>query len=117
VRVVLSFDTRSTLFDRGNRVTANRLLASGVRVYVIPGTTHAKAVSVDGVWAYTGTANFDPLSLRRNRELGLALTGAAVSRIDAGLFLPAFRPDWELTAPLPVSPLDRLCALVAATVG
>lgn len=117
VRVVLSFDTRSTQFDRGNRVTANRLLAAGVRVYVVPGVTHAKAVSLDGVWAYTGTANFDALSLRRNREFGLALTGAAVGRIDGSLFLPDFRPEWELTAPLPVTVMDRVYAMIASAGG
>jgi len=36
--------------------------------------THVKAVAVDGVWAYVGTGNLDPLSLRHNFELGLAIS-------------------------------------------
>ena len=54
-------------------MTANRLLRAGVRVYLYPGMTHVKATTVDGLWAYLGTGNFDALSLRHNRELGLAV--------------------------------------------
>jgi cardiolipin synthase len=116
VRAVLTLDTETGLYDRSNRVTANRLLAAGVRVYLYPGVTHVKALAVDGVWAYTGTANFDNLSLRHNRELGLAVTaGPAIQEIEEQLFLPDFCPAWELTAPLKLSPLDYLYEFIAAT--
>ncbi len=48
-------------------VTANALLASGVRVFIYPGMTHVKAMIVDG-WACLGSANFNKLSLRSNLE-------------------------------------------------
>jgi phosphatidylserine/phosphatidylglycerophosphate/cardiolipin synthase-like enzyme len=115
VRAVLTLDSGSTTFDHANRVTANRLLKAGVRVYLYPGKTHVKAVAVDGVWAYTGTGNFDSLSLRRNRELGLAVVdGPLVRELEERLFLADFRPEWELTEPLPLSPLDYLYELLAA---
>ena len=60
----------SPVYDHSNRVTANRLLKAGVRVYLYPGMTHVKALAVDGVWAYTGTGNFDTLSLRAARSSG-----------------------------------------------
>ncbi len=114
VRVVLTLQTGTGVYDRANRVTANRLLAAGVRVYLYPGVTHTKALSADGVWAYTGSGNFDPLSLRHNREIGLAISGGpAVAEVEARLFQPDFNPAWELTAPLPVSPLDYLAEMVA----
>jgi cardiolipin synthase len=114
VRVVLTLQTGEPVYDRANRVTANRLLAAGVRVYLYPGVTHAKVLSVDGLWAYTGSGNFDPLSLRHNREMGLAISGGpAVAEVEARLLLPDLDPAWELTAPLPVSPLDYLADLVA----
>ena len=114
VRAVLTLNSDSPVYDRANRVTANRLLRAGVRVYLYPGMTHVKALAVDGVWAYAGTGNFDNLSLRHNRELGLAVSGGpAVQEIEDRLFLPDLNPAWELTGPLPLSPLDYLFEIVA----
>jgi phosphatidylserine/phosphatidylglycerophosphate/cardiolipin synthase-like enzyme len=102
--------------NRANRAVANRLLKAGVRVYVYPGMTHAKALAVDGVWAYCGTGNFDPLSFRHNRELGLAVGGGPfIAELEDRLFLADFRPEWELTEPLPVTAFDRLLDFLAGT--
>lgn len=115
VRAVLTLRSESSICDRSNRVTANRLLRAGVRVYLYRGMTHVKALAVDGVWAYIGTGNFDPLSLRHNRELGLVVSaGPAVGEIEGGLLEPDFRAEWELTGPPPVSALDYLCEMIAA---
>ena len=102
------------MYDRANRVTANRLLRAGVRVYLYPGMTHAKAAVIDGCWAYVGTGNLDPLSLRHNHELGLAIAaGPVIEDLEQRLFLPAFQPEWELHDPLPVTLGDYVCELVA----
>lgn len=115
VRVVLSVHTTTDMHNRANRVLANRLLRAGVRVYLYPGMTHVKAVSVDGVWAYLGTGNFDPLSLRHNNEIGLAIHASPVIReLEECLFQRDFRPQWELTQPLPVSIKDHLAELLAS---
>lgn len=107
VRVVLTIHSDSLFVDRANRVIANRLLREGVRVYLYPGMTHVKATVVDGCWAYLGTGNFDALSLRYNRELGVAIaTGAVITALEENLFLPDFRPEWEMSEPLPLSPAD-----------
>jgi cardiolipin synthase len=118
VRVVLTLESDSDFYDHANRVTANRLLREGVRVYLYPSVTHVKATAVDGVWVYTGTANFDNLSLRRNRELGLAISaGPAIEELEERLFWADFRDEWELTEPLPVTSLDRLYELLMTAVG
>jgi cardiolipin synthase len=118
VRAVLTIQSDSPLYNSSNRVTANRLLKAGVRVYLYPGMTHVKALAVDGLWAYTGTGNFDSLSLRRNRELGLSINaGPMVQEIEERLFLPDFKPEWELTEPLPVTPLDYILELIACSVA
>jgi cardiolipin synthase len=118
VRVVLTLTSDSKTYDHSNRVTANRLLKAGVRVYLYPGMTHVKAVAVDGVWAYTGTGNFDTLSLRHNRELGLAISaGPVIRELEERVFHPDFRPEWELTEPLPLSPLDYFYEFLAATIA
>jgi cardiolipin synthase len=107
VRVVLTLDTPTPALNHANRVIANRLVRAGVRVYVYPIMTHVKAAAVDGCWAYLGSGNFDPLSLRRNYELGLILqAGPILANIEQCLFQADFRPEWELHAPLPVKPGD-----------
>jgi cardiolipin synthase len=109
VRVALTLSCGTGLVNSTNRVTADRLLRAGVRVYVYPIMTHVKAAAVDGCWAYIGTGNFDPLSLRWNRELGLTIQQSPlVGEIETRLFDPDFRPEWELRQPLPVSIGDYL---------
>ncbi len=114
VRAVLTIHSNSDLFNRVNRATANRLRAAGVRVYLYPGMTHVKAAAVDGCWVYVGTGNFDPLSMRHDRELGVAVSaGPVIAELEERLFRPACRDDWELKEPLPLSLCDRAWELLA----
>lgn len=107
VRVVLTLSCCCNVVNRTNRVVANRLLAAGVRVYVHPGMTHVKAAVADGRWAYIGTGNFDPLSLRHNRELGFSVSaGPLIGEVEQGLFGTDLCPAWELKKPLPVRAQD-----------
>jgi cardiolipin synthase len=116
VRAVMTLADDSEAVNHANRVVANRLLRAGVRVYVYPGTTHAKALAVDGVWAYAGSGNFDPLSFRHNRELGLAIGGGPIiAEMEDRLFRADFRPEWELTEPLTVTAFDHLLDFLAGT--
>jgi phosphatidylserine/phosphatidylglycerophosphate/cardiolipin synthase-like enzyme len=116
VRVVLTTQSDSPIYDRSNKVMANRLLAAGCRVYMYPGMMHVKALAVDGVWAYTGTGNFDNLSLRHNREAGVAVSdGPFLQEFEKRLFHADFNPEWELTKPLPVGPFDYLYELIATS--
>ena len=83
-------------------ITANRLLRAGTEIYLYPTMTHVKALSVDGIWGYVGTGNFDELSLRNNRELGLCvLTPALVRDLDRLLFQPDVAAGERLLHPLP----------------
>jgi cardiolipin synthase len=114
VRVVLTTEPESESARRANRVTANRLLAAGVRVYFYPGPMHTKAAVTDG-WAYVGTGNFDTLSLRRNHEVGVLLgPGPVVAELEERVFRADFQPEYELHEPLPLSPSDRLAEALAA---
>jgi cardiolipin synthase len=115
VRVMLTLDSGSKLLDVANRATVNRLLRAGIRVYLYPGQTHVKALSVDGVWAYLGTGNFDALSLRHNRELGVAVShGPLVGELEERLFLTDFRPEWEVCRPLPLGGYEFLFEALAS---
>ncbi|MFN4258010.1 MAG: phospholipase D-like domain-containing protein [Gemmataceae bacterium] len=115
VRVVLTIQSHEKVINAANRVTANRLWRAGVRVYLYPGMVHTKAAVVDGCWAYVGTANYDALSLRHNRELGLALSGEPlVAELEERLFQVAFQPEWEMREPLPATWSDYACELLAS---
>ena len=115
VRVVLTLSAHPDVINRTNRVTINRLLHAGVRIYLYPDMTHVKAAAVDGRWAYVGTGNFDPLSFRHNRELGLAIAdGPAIAELEERLFRADFRPEWEQTTPLPLTVGDWLCELASS---
>ncbi len=117
VRVVLTIQSDNKAMDQSNRVTANRLLRAGIRVYLYPGMTHVKATSVDGCWAYLGTGNFDFLSLRHNREVGVAVSaGPLLTALEEQLFLPDFHPEWELKQPLKLTPEDYFWEMVASLV-
>jgi len=108
VRVVMTVNSHEEMVDRANRMTVNRLLAAGVRVYLCPQMTHVKAGIVDSCWAYLGTGNYDTLSLRHNCEFGLFLRGPLVGALEECLFADAFCPDWELHEPLPTTVKDFL---------
>jgi cardiolipin synthase len=115
VRVVMTIHGDCAALNCSNKVTANRLLRAGVRVYLYPTLTHVKAMTVDGCWAYVGTGNFDALSLRHNRELGLAVAaGPVIADLEKEVFLPDFRPEWELKEPLPVTASEYLCEALAS---
>jgi cardiolipin synthase len=108
VRAVLTLDSDSAIYNRTIRVTADRLLRAGARVYLYPGMTHVKALTADGCWAYTGSGNFDPLSLRHDRELGVAIgAGPVIAELEERLFQADCHPEWELHEPLPVTVHDR----------
>ena len=81
VRVMLTLHDVSETIDRANRVTANRLLHAGVRVYLYPGMTHVKAAAVDARWAYLGTGNFDALEPASQPGIG---TGRRLRRPHRG---------------------------------
>jgi len=115
VRVVMTVESTSPTINQSNRVVANRLLQAGIRVYLYPGMTHVKAVAVDGVWAYLGTGNLDPLSLRHNHELGFSITGRQVIvDLEQRLFLPDMRPEREMHEPLHMSFQDWLSEWAAS---
>jgi cardiolipin synthase len=113
VRVVTTLHCGTEITNRANRVIANQLMRAGVRVYLYPDMTHLKAMTVDGCWAYTGSANFDPLSLRRNHEIGLAIeAGASIRELEDRVLLPDLRSEWELREALPLTITDHLAALL-----
>ena len=113
VRVVLPYQTNWGLISRSNVLAANVMLRHGIRVYIYPGMSHLKAALYDG-WACLGSANFDRLSLRLNKETNVATSHPeAVADLVDRVFSPDFERALELTEPLPTAWLDYLKEQIA----
>jgi len=113
VRVIIPYEIDIGLINRSNIIAANAMLKNGIRVYIYPGMSHVKAAIYDD-WTCLGSANFDNLSLRINKELNLATSDTgAVNTLKEQVFLPDMERAIELTEPLPHNWLDYLAELLA----
>ena len=108
VRVIIPLETDRGLITRNITLAANTMLAAGIRVYIYPGFSHAKAAVFDG-WASVGSANLDRLSLHINKELNIATSEAsAVNELLESLFETDFQQSGELTEPFPQRWTDHI---------
>jgi len=97
VRVIIPKGGDSPLMDAGNLSTARGLIHAGAKVYMYPKMTHLKAMICDD-WASVGSANFDTLSMRINRELNLIFPDrTTVQSLEKVVFLPDFRKSRKVT--------------------
>lgn len=113
VRVVLPTRNDSGFMHSANLLAAKAFVANGIRVYAYPGMTHVKAALYDG-WACIGSANFDKLSLRVNREIDLATSDPGfVAALERDLFLADFARSQEWVRPQPVRWTDYIAEFFA----
>jgi cardiolipin synthase len=113
VRIILPLVGNHGPINQSNALAANAMLEHGVRVFVYPGMSHVKAAVFDG-WACMGSANWDKLSFRTNKELNIATSHAPyVDALLAEIFVPDFAQSVELTEPFPVRWSDHLMEVVA----
>ena len=112
VRVIIPMETDHGPITRSNVLAANLMLEQGIRVYIYPGFSHVKAAVYDG-WVCAGSANFDRLSLRINRELNIASSHPGVAQqFVERLFEADFLVSPELTEPIPDRWVDHLVEIV-----
>lgn len=112
VRAVIPMETDFGPITRNNVLAANVMLENGIRVFIYPGFSHVKAALIDG-WACVGSANFDRLSFRLNRELNIASSHPEVARqLLEQLFEPDFRASPELTERIPDRWVDHLIEII-----
>ena len=113
VRVIIPIETDHGPITRSNILAINVMLENGIRVYIYPGFSHVKAAVYDG-WVCVGSANFDRLSLRINRELNVASSDPVIAdQLINKLFTPDFKRSPELTEPLPERWADRLIEILS----
>ncbi len=108
VRVIMPGENDFAPGHSSNLVTSNFLRRHGVRVYFYPGMSHVKALLVDG-WVCFGSANFDSLSLRLNREGNLATSDAGfAARFRREVFDADFAKARELKEDIAVDWSDQV---------
>ena len=112
VHVIIPFEGNHGPLNASNRVTVNKLLEHGVRVHEYPGMTHIKAAIYDG-WASMGSANFDKLSLKVNKELNLATSDPkTVSALLDQVFIPDILMSREIVSPFETTLMTHLAEIV-----
>jgi cardiolipin synthase len=108
VRVILPRVNNFTVGIRSNMAIAERLRRNGVRVYLWPGMTHAKAVLVDG-WACLGSANLNQWSFRLSQEENIATSDPAfAAHLKEKVFEPDFARSYELDRHIPLNGTDHV---------
>ena len=112
VRVIIPSRGNHGPLNASNRVTINKLLRHGIRVYEYPGMSHIKAAIYDG-WMCVGSANFDKLSLKVNKELNLATSDPeTVGALFDQVFLPDLMKSREITIPVTVTAANYFLEIV-----
>lgn len=77
VRIVVAGRSDVPFVTLASRAVWSKLLRAGVRLYAWrQSVLHSKLAVVDGGWVTVGSFNLDYVSLRRNRELNLAIEDA-----------------------------------------
>ncbi len=108
VRVTIPGKLDAKNFSGINKRVANILMSYGVRVFIYPGTSHIKAASFDG-WVCFGTANYDDLSLHKNREVDLATSDSQFSKkLEQQVLLEGQNLSSELREPYQIEVSDWL---------
>jgi len=113
VRVILPLVGNHGPVNKSNALAANAMLEHGIRVFVYPGMSHVKAAVFDG-WVCVGSANWDKLSFRTNKELNIATSHPDyVDALMKKVFDPDFAKSIELVEPFPERWSDHLAEVVA----
>jgi len=113
VRIIIPYQSDSGVIDRSNVMAINAMLDNGIRVYIYPGESHIKGAVYDG-WICLGSANFDQLSLRMNKEMNIATSSpVAVQEFLDKVIVPDFEKSVELKETLPKKWSDFLMEIIA----
>ena len=86
VDIVVPSVNNLTLVDRAMTAQFDQILKSHCRIWRASGNfNHSKLLAIDGTWAYVGSSNLDPRSLRLNFEVDLEVMDPAFAAEVEGL--------------------------------
>ncbi|WP_281977117.1 cardiolipin synthase [Pseudorhizobium flavum] len=115
VDVVVPQANNLTLVDRAMTGQFDQLLTNYCRIWRAPGAfNHSKLMAIDGCWAFVGSSNLDPRSLRLNFEVDLEVMDSSFAqelerRIDLAISTATqVTLDGLRNRPFPARLLDRM---------
>jgi cardiolipin synthase A/B len=112
VRVIVPNAGNHGVLNASANVAINQMLEHGIRVYRFPGMSHVKAAIFDG-WVCVGSANFDKLSLKINKELNLATSNpTVVAELLEDVFIPDLMVSREVSKPLDITLTARVAEVL-----
>lgn len=112
VRVIIPEAGNHGPLNASNQVAINQMLEHGIRVYRYPGMSHVKAAIFDG-WVCVGSANFDKLSLKINKELNIATSEpSVVAELMDRVFIPDLMLSEEISEPVDVTMTARVAEIL-----
>ena len=90
------------MYDKTNLKMANYFIEKDIDVYFYPKMTHVKAAVYDN-WACLGSANFNKLSLFKNREINVAFYDEkTVNKLIKDLFMKDFEVSDKFEEPVDI---------------
>lgn len=113
VRIIVPAANDSKLMEKANVAELKKLLETGTKVYEYPGMTHLKATICDD-WGMFGSANYDTLSMRINRELNIAISDPSTVR---ELVQKVFQPDFRISSQLTLDQAKKRGGLFTEVLG
>ena len=82
VDIIVPEANNLTLVDRAMMGQFDKLLKNYFRFWRAPGAfNHSKLMAIDGRWAFVGSSNLDPRSLRLNFEIDLEVMDVSFARV------------------------------------
>lgn len=102
VKVIFPAVNDMVLYDKINLKIANYFIEKGIEVYLYPKMTHVKAAVYDN-WACLGSANFNKLSMFKNREINVAFSDEnLVNELVEDLFFKDFEVSDKYEVPVDI---------------
>jgi len=102
VKIILPAVNDMVLYDKINLKIANYFIENGIEVYLYPKMAHAKAAIYDN-WACLGSANFNKLSMFKNREINIAFYDEnLINELLEKLFIKDFEVSQKYEEPVEI---------------
>lgn len=102
VKIIFPGVNDMVIYDKTNLKIANYFIENGIDVYIYPKMTHVKAAVYDN-WACLGSANFNKLSMFKNREINVAFSDEnLVNELVEDLFFKDFEVSDKYEEPVDI---------------
>ena len=102
VKIIFPAVNDMVMYDKINLKIANYFIENGIEVYMYPKMAHVKAAIYDN-WACLGSANFNKLSMFKNREINIAFyDNNLVNELFEKLFVKDFEVSQKYEEPVEI---------------